>query len=795
MTSWHHMSRIVTSLGTTAIVASLLITTARAETQSYRHTGAGLQAKNAYFERIATFPVYLNTDIDSETVAEIVDATDDGNTLVYTDSETFNLGFVDISDPRSPQAAGTVALGGEPTSVATAGNYALVGVNTSPSFIAPSGELVVVDIATRTELTRLDLGGQPDAVAVSPDRQYAAVVIENERDEDLGDGAPPQQPAGYVVVVNLSGEPESWSTTAVSLTGVPSLFGDDPEPEYVDINDDNIAVVTLQENNHVVLVDLVSASVVSGFSAGSVDLEQIDTEEEGVIRLTESLTDVPREPDGVSWLPGNLIATADEGDLNGGSRGFTIFNTKGEVVFTAGNTVDHTTVRIGHYPEERSGNKGNEPENVEYGRFGKRDLLFVGSERSSVVLVYRLGRNQPKLMQVLPSATGPEGLKAIPSRGLFVTASEVDSRDDKLRAGITIYQLGRLDRSTQRYPTVVSRNRRDGTPIPWGAMSGLAVNPRYDRIVYAVPDSFYGESRIFAIDTRRTPAVIYGEQTLIDRRGLLAAIAPDLVNEDATVNLDLEGIATRKYRGFWVVSEGRGTVGDEDRPVETPNLLIGVSRWGTVTQVVPLPQSVNARQQRFGLEGVATVMTRRNKHRGIGEKHRGEGEYVFVAFQREWAGDPDGQVRIGRYNVAEDSWAFYYYPLDEATSPNGGWVGLSDLAYLGNGRFAVIERDNQGNTDARVKKIYEFSVRGVDPVEDNAEPVPSFPLLKKTLVRDLISDLQAPGGFVLEKVEGLAVRRDGTALIITDNDGVDDASGETQLIKIRRAFKRSRRHF
>ena len=136
------------------------------------------------FNRIATFPVYLNTDIDDETVAEIVDASKDGKTLIYTDSETEKLGFVDIKNPAEPAPLGAIDLGGEPTSVAVAGRYALVGVNTSPSFIAPSGLLRVVDIENQVIVASHDLAGQPDSVAVSPNGRFAAVVIENERDED-----------------------------------------------------------------------------------------------------------------------------------------------------------------------------------------------------------------------------------------------------------------------------------------------------------------------------------------------------------------------------------------------------------------------------------------------------------------------------------------------------------------------------------------------------------------------------------------------------------------------------------
>ncbi len=153
-------------------------------------------AKGMNFNRIATFPICLQIDptcnTDTETVAEIVSVTDDGMTLVYTDSEQENIGFVDITDPSSPVAAGTVALTGEPTSVAILGGLAVAGINTSADYVNTSGELVAIDIATKTIVKTWALGGQPDSVAVSPDGKYVVVAIENERDEDLGDGAPPQ---------------------------------------------------------------------------------------------------------------------------------------------------------------------------------------------------------------------------------------------------------------------------------------------------------------------------------------------------------------------------------------------------------------------------------------------------------------------------------------------------------------------------------------------------------------------------------------------------------------------------
>ncbi len=94
----------------------------------------------------------------------------------------------------------------------------------------------------------------------------------------------------------------------------------------------------------------------------------------------------------------------------------------------------------------------------------------------------------------------------------------------------------------------------------------------------------------------------------------------------------------------------------------------------------------------------------------------------------------------------------------------------------------MIERDNQAGTNARIKKIYRFSIAGLEPKAQGG----TFALLEKTLVRDLMPDLERPKGLVLEKVEGLAVDRSGRGFIVTDNDGVNDSSGETQFLRLGR---------
>lgn len=48
----------------------------------------------------------------------------------------------------------------------------------------------------------------------------------------------------------------------------------------------------------------------------------------------------------------------------------------------------------------------------------------------------------------------------------------------------------------------------------------------------------------------------------------------------------------------------------------------------------------------------------------------------------------------------------------------------------------------------------------------------------------MLPALRADNGWTQEKLEGLAILRSGHALAVTDNDGVDDASGETVLLQL-----------
>ncbi len=711
---------------------------------------AAAPASAAYFERVATFPVYTNlpdgADPATETSAEIITASPDGMTLVYSNSPNERIGFIDITDPKAPKPLGEIEMDGEPTSVTVVGSTVLVGVNTSASYTKPSGEVVAVDLASRKVAARCDVGGQPDSVAASKDGKYLAVAIENERDEDLNDGAIPQMPPGHLSILDLDGDgmPANCdSARKVDVTGLAAIAGDDPEPEFVDINEAGIVAVTLQENNHIVLVDAASGEVTGNFPAGSVDLDRIPTSKDKVIEPNGSLKDVAREPDAIGWLSGNRVVTANEGDWKGGSRGFTIFDQSGEVLYDSGNLLEHLAIRHGHYPASRASKKGGEPEGIEVGTFGGEELIFVGSERANMVSVFadKGADAAPEFRQVLPTGVAPEGLLAIPERNLFVVAAEVDSAEDAVRSNVMVYEYGTENPS---YPSIVSTDH-DGAPIGFGALSGMVAGS--DGKLFAVSDSYYATSKIFEVDVSKKPAEIV--------RSI------QVTKDGQPFGYDLEGIALRADGGFWLASEGN--MEREKNP--TQNILLAVSADGAVEKEIELPKEIADQAIRFGFEGVAL----------IGE---GDEERVVVAIQRGWKDDPENHAKLAFYAPATGEWTFVRYPLD---APAGkGWVGLSEVTALDDQRLALIERDNQGGPAAAIKKVTLVDLSDVTPMPAGQD----LPVVDKTTAVNILPVLQGLNGWTIEKIEGLAMLPDGRLVMVSDNDGVDDSLGESRFLDL-----------
>ena len=177
----------------------------------------------------------------------------------------------------------------------------------------------------------------------------------------------------------------------------------------------------------------------------------------------------------------------------------------------------------------------------------------------------------------------------------------------------------------------------------------------------------------------------------------------------------------------------------------------------TPAQILALPEALLDQEIRFGFEGVTKV-----------------GDVLWLAVQREWQDDPAGMTKLLAYNTADMTWGAVHYPLEAPAATEGAWVGLSEITLHGDHLY-LIERDNQIGSNAAIKTLTRVKLADLAPAELGGP----LPVVAKEIVLDLIPDLSAHGGYVLEKVEGFAVDATGTGWLVTDNDGTNDSSGET----------------
>ncbi len=163
-----------------------------------------------------------------------------------------------------------------------------------------------------------------------------------------------------------------------------------------------------------------------------------------------------------------------------------------------------------------------------------------------------------------------------------MTANEVDLiKDGGVRSHVMIYEL--KDQKAN-YPQIVSTMKDDGTPIGWGALSGLVGDPKEAGKVYAYPTPSTIRLRRFTRSTpsrrrRRSPSA------LVVKRGGQAA-----------QKLDLEGITTDGDGGFWLANEG-------DQAKLVPHAIFNVNDKGEIKKEIALPDDLLPNQIRYRAGG------------------------------------------------------------------------------------------------------------------------------------------------------------------------------------------------
>jgi hypothetical protein len=434
-----------------------------------------------------------------EAQAEIAAFHPETQRTFVTNSKENRLDIYDFADPADPVLIASVDLssyGAGPNSVdVSRKGLVAVAVEADPTADPGSVELFDTD---GEHLASLPAGALPDMVTFAEKDRYLLAANEGEAESNDAD------PEGSVTVIRLAKDVAESTVKAASFEGVPRFgspriacpgtpFANDAEPEYIAPGAFGTALVTLQENNAVALLDIDRGRFLYvrglGYKGHGKERNALDpSDRDGAIAinpwdrlygmfqpdaisaythrgLTYYVTanegdardrDGCEEEERVGGLTldpdvfpdaaaiqedaalGRLNVTSTMGDRDGdgdfdrlfsfGARSFSILGPLGGLLYDSGAelekiagaeepTIFNASNEEPAVFDDRSDNKGPEPEGVDVGSVGRSTYAFVASERQGGLYAYRLNGPSASFVDYLntrPADLGPEGVRFVP---------------------------------------------------------------------------------------------------------------------------------------------------------------------------------------------------------------------------------------------------------------------------------------------------------------------------------------------------------------------------------------------
>ncbi len=455
------------------------------------------------------------------------------------------IDVLDMSDPTSLTLIAQIELseyGDSVTNVAVS-SQSVIAATVAAEAVDGAGGVVFMD-AEGTVLGSVEVGALPDHVTFTPDGSKAITANEGQPSDDYT-----VDPEGSISIIDISSGVENAVVTTLGFTdfnvggaraaelpadvriyGPNATVAQDLEPEFVAVTPDGTtALVTLQENNALAVIDLAVPTITTiyalGFKDHNAEGNGLDlSNEDGAINIANWPVFGMYQPDGIATFVVDGVTyaiTANEGDARDydgyseegevsemtldadafanaadlqieanmgkaevtlalgdsdgdgdyealylpGARSFTIWALDGSIVFDSGDQFEQITAELlpddfnatndenGSF-DDRSDNKGVEPEEVAVGMVGDRLYAFIGFERLGGIIVYDISDPAaPTYVTYVnnrdfagdPEAgtagdLGPEGVKFIPAvdspngMPLLVVANEISG-------STTVYQI------------------------------------------------------------------------------------------------------------------------------------------------------------------------------------------------------------------------------------------------------------------------------------------------------------------------------------------------------------------
>lgn len=261
--------------------------------------------------------------------------------LFAVNNSTINK--IDVIDARNPATLSVIKsinmdiYGGYVNSVAVHDGKLAAAIEATNKQLP--GKLVVFNTTTYAEIKSIAVGALPDMVTFSPDGRYILTANEGEPSNDYVN-----DPEGSVSIIKVSdysvktinfsafeGQLSALTAKGFRIFGPGKNFIKDIEPEYITVSDDSkTAYVTLQENNAIAEIDIVTSTIKKitplGFKDYSLPVNAIDvSDKDNKIEFTNfNKVYGIYMPDAISYYNYNgtpYLFTANEGD----SREYTAF--------------------------------------------------------------------------------------------------------------------------------------------------------------------------------------------------------------------------------------------------------------------------------------------------------------------------------------------------------------------------------------------------------------------------------------------------------------------------------------
>ncbi len=351
-------------------------------------------------------------------------------------------------------------------------------------------------------VNNISVGALPDMLTFTPDGK--SLLVANEGTPTtygarIGTTIPRNygpaalDPVGSVSIIDMATRSVVATPTlsGVTQTGdtIRTNTGMDFEPEYIAVNAAGTkAFVSLQEANAMAVLDLQSRTFDKIIGLGTKDFSvagnEIDPLNNGIVSFATQAAKGLYMPDGMATFERNgqtYIVMANEGDfreddgdrsaassvsavsplnalrisntdssagnlLAAGARSFSIRDADGKLIYDSGSILDKEAYALGIYDDNRSRDKGVEPEGVEVMTIGDRIFAFIGLERTtkSAVAIFDItdpGHVDFLSMIVTDDDLRPEGLEGFTMDGKYFLAISNEGNDSGRGIGTTLYGL------------------------------------------------------------------------------------------------------------------------------------------------------------------------------------------------------------------------------------------------------------------------------------------------------------------------------------------------------------------